>query len=137
MGAFGSTVGGMLAIGSFFLCTLVVWELTENMFVLYLFFLFGLLGGIALGALNGRKARSQAKYKNEYTTYAGMFFMAIAFLGLYYAIFALDKIEEQITDKYIEDYEPMTILFLAVVSGILGFIGFGLAIANSLAEERY
>ncbi|MHA2098995.1 MAG: hypothetical protein ACW99A_09925 [Candidatus Kariarchaeaceae archaeon] len=137
MGAFGSTLGGMLAIGSFGLSTLVVWRLTDNMFVLYLFFLFGLLGGMALGALNGRKARTQAKYKNEYTSYAGMFFMAIVLLGAYYAFFALDSIKDQISSDFADDYDEKTVLFLAVMSGILGFLGFGLAIANSIAEERY
>ena len=137
MGAFGSTIGGMLAIGSFAINTLVVWRLTENMFVLYAFFLFGLLGGIALGALNGRKARTQAKYKNEYTSYAGTFFMAIILLGGYYAFFALGRIEDKLSPDFSADYNAMTVLFLSVVAGILGFIGFGLAIANSLSQEGY
>ncbi|OLS28645.1 MAG: hypothetical protein HeimC2_05320 [Candidatus Heimdallarchaeota archaeon LC_2] len=135
MGAFGSTIGGIMVLSSFGLSTLVVWELTDNMFMMYLFFIFGVFGGIALGALNGRKARSQPKYKNEYTSYAGMFFTAILALAGYYAFFAIDTIESSVAAG--NDYEPEAVLFLAVISGLLAFLGFGLTIANSLAEERY
>ena len=135
MGAFGSTIGGIMVLSSFGISSLVVWELTDNMFMMYLFFLFGVIGGIALGALNGRKARNQQKYKNEYTSYAGMFFTAILVLAGYYAFFAIDTIESSVASG--NDYEPEAILFLAVISGILAFLGFGLTIANSLSEERY
>ena len=135
MGAFGSTLGGMMAIGSLGISSLVVWELTDNMFLMYLFFFFGLIGGIALGALNGRKAKSQAKYKNEYTSYAGMFFTAILVLAGYYAFFAMDTIERSLASP--DDYDANTVLFLATLSGIMAFLGFGLVIANSIAEERY
>jgi len=93
------------------------------------------LGGIALGALNGRKARTQQKYKNEYTSYAGMSFTAIIVLGAYYAFFALDNIEKSISTG--NDFDANTVLILAVLSGILAFLGFGLTIANSIADERY
>lgn len=135
MGAFGSTIGSILALSSFGLSSLVVWELTDNMFLMYLFFLFGLIGGMALGALNGRKARTQAKYKNEYTSYAGMSFTAILVLGAYYALFALDNIENSVQAG--NDYDPSLILFLAVLSGLFALIGFGLVIANSIADERH
>ncbi|MCE7737161.1 MAG: hypothetical protein GPJ54_19900 [Candidatus Heimdallarchaeota archaeon] len=123
-----------MALGSLGVSSLVVWELTDNMFILYLFVLFGVLGGMALGALNGRKARAQQKYKNEYTSYAGMSFTAIIVLGAFYAFFAIDNIEKNISTG--NDYDANMILFLAVLSGILAFLGFGLVIANSISEER-
>ncbi len=135
MGAFGSTIGGIMALGSLGVSSLVVWELTDNMFIMYLFFLFGVLGGMALGALNGRKAKAQQKYKNEYTSYAGMSFTAIIVLGAYYAFFAIDNIEKSVSTG--NDYDANTILFLAILSGILAFLGFGLVIANSISDERY
>lgn len=133
MGAFGSTIGGIMAIGSLGLSSLVVWTLTDNMWLMYLFLLFGVIGGMALGALNGRKARTQAKYKNEYTSYAGMSFTAILVLAAYYAFFAINKVEDSLAS---DDYSASAVLFLAALSGIFAFLGFGLVIANSIADER-
>ena len=93
----------------------------------------GILGGMALGALNGRKARTQVKYKNEYTGYAGMAFAAIIFLGIYFGVMALDTIKDNLAD---EDMTATSVVGAAVASGLLALFGLGLVVANSLTDER-
>ncbi|MHA2169034.1 MAG: hypothetical protein ACXAB7_03885 [Candidatus Kariarchaeaceae archaeon] len=106
---------------------------TDNYYPLLLFLIFGILGGLALGALNGRKARTQVKYKNEYTGYAGMAFAAIIFLGIYFGVMATGTIEDNIAD---EDMSATSVVGAAVASGLLALFGLGLVVANSLTDER-
>ena len=131
MGGFGSTIGGIMTMASLFLGAWVTFTFTANMLPLFLFTIFGIVGGVALGSLNTRKARTQAKYKNEYTGYAGMAFAFIVFLGLYYAFIGQDTLESNI----VKDEDPMLILFLAILSGMLGLFGVGLTVGNALAES--
>ncbi|MHA2090178.1 MAG: hypothetical protein ACW98K_04900 [Candidatus Kariarchaeaceae archaeon] len=133
MGAFGSVLGGIMTMGSFFLGIWTVWTWTDNYYPLLLFLIFGILGGLALGALNGRKARTQVKYKNEYTGYAGMAFAAIIFLGIYFGVMATGTIEDNIAD---EDMSATSVVGAAVASGLLALFGLGLVVANSLTDER-
>ena len=134
MGAFGSVLGGIMTMGSFFLAIWIVWTFTDKYYPLLLFLIFGILGGMALGALNGRKARTQVKYKNEYTGYAGMSFAAIIFLGIYFGVMALDSIEDNLDAE--ADISAMAVVGSAVLSGLLALFGLGLVVANSLTDER-
>ncbi len=135
MGAFGSVLGGIMTMGSFFLAIWTVWTFTDNYYPLLLFLIFGILGGLALGALNGRKARTQVKYKNEYTGYAGMAFAAIIFLGIYFGVMSTGAIEKSI-DRAGEDMTATSVVGAAVASGLLALFGLGLVVANSLTDER-
>ncbi|MHA2502984.1 MAG: hypothetical protein ACXAE3_08945 [Candidatus Kariarchaeaceae archaeon] len=118
-------------MGGLFLTIWVTFTITNNLLIFLLFSLFGILGGMSLGALNGRKARSQAKYKNEYTAYAAMMFAAIVFLALYYFIFGFDAV----TAKNVSDFPDATVVGIGALSGVLTELGLGLVIANSLAES--
>ena len=130
MGAFGSVLGGIMFMGSLFLGYWTAFVFTDGYIGLLLFTLFALLGGFALGALNSRKARQQAKYENEYTAYAGMMFAATIFLGVYYLVFAITNIEA----KVVADLEANIVVVIAMAAGIMGQIGLGLTVANSIAE---
>ncbi len=130
MGAFGSVLGGLLSMGGIFLAIWTTFTITDNYLIFLLFPLFGILGGLALGALNGRKARTQEKYKNEYTAYAAMSFAAIVFLALYYFIFGVDPV----TAANQSEFSDSLVVVLGALSGILVELGFGLVIANSLSE---
>lgn len=134
MGAFGSTIGGIMTMGSLFLGGWLVFTFTDKYYPLLWFILFGILGGVALGALNGRKARTQIKYKNEYTAYAGMFFAAIVLMGSWYFFFALDKITKKINDD--ADLSAEEVLGISVGAGLMLMFGLGLVVANSLADGR-
>ena len=94
------------------------------------FLVFGLAGGAALGALNGRKAKTQAKYKNEYTSYFGMAMAGIILLGVYYSTFG----EENIRLPADSEFSNLQVLFFAMISGFLALFGVGLTAANMLAE---
>ena len=120
-----------MTMGGLFLTIWLTFTVTDNMLIFLLFALFGILGGMSLGALNGRKARNQAKYKNEYTAYAAMMFAAIVLLALYYFIFGMGPI----TDRNVSDFSDELVVLFAGLSGILTELGLGLVIANSLAED--
>ncbi|MHA2248883.1 MAG: hypothetical protein ACXAD7_00910 [Candidatus Kariarchaeaceae archaeon] len=121
-------------MASLFLGGWTVWTFTENYYPFLLFLLFGILGGWALGALNGRKARTQAKYKNEYTSYFGMALAAIIFLGIYFALFGKGNIEDNLPAD--ADYGAIEVLSFAVGAGLMALFGIGLVVANSLTEAR-
>lgn len=131
IGAFGSVLGGIMTMGGLFLTIWVTFTITETFLIFLLFSLFGILGGMSLGALNGRKAKSQTKYKNEYTAYAAMMFAAIIFLGLYYFIFGF----ETVTAKNVSGFDDAVVVGIATLSGIMTELGLGLVIANSLTEN--
>ncbi len=135
MGAFGSILGGILTVGAIALGIWTTWVFTNSYLPLLWFTAFGILGGISLGSLNGSKARSMAKYKNEYTAYVGMFIAAIIFLGVYYFFFALFKIEDKLKEGV--TLNAQTVLILSIAGGFIGLLGVGLTLANALAEESY
>ncbi len=116
-------------MGSLFLGIWVTFVFTNNALGLIWFTIFAILGGLAIGSLNGRKAKSQAKYKNEYTAYGAMFFAAIIFLGVYYRFFAFAKIEEKVIGL-----DAASVIYVAVGGALMGLFGIGLTVANSLAE---
>lgn len=120
-----------MAMGSIFLGIWTTFVFTDNALGLLWFTLFGILGGLSVGSLNGRKARTQTKYKNEYTIYAAMFFAAIVFLGVYYLFLAPYKMENKVVPDALEAAQ---VVYVAVLGGLLGLFGIGLAVANSLAE---
>ena len=130
MGAVGSTLGGSMAIGSIFLASWVTFIFTENMLGMLWFLAFGLAGGAALGALNGRKAKTHAKYKNEYTSYFGMAIAGIILLGVYYSTFGRDNI--RLPEE--SQFNDLQVLFFAMISGFLALFGVGLTAANMLAD---
>lgn len=130
MGAVGSTLGGSMAIGSIFLASWVTFIFTDNMLSMLWFLAFGLAGGAALGALNGRKAKTQAKYKNEYTSYFGMAIAGIILLGIYYSTFGRDNI--RLPEE--SQFDDLQVLFFAMISGFLALFGVGLTAANMLAD---
>ena len=132
MGAFGSILGGLLTVGSLAVGFFNVWTFTDGYLPLLWFVLFGVLGGVALGYLNSSKARTQSKYKNEYTAYVGMMIAAIVFLGLYYLLFAIQKIEDYLDTT---DLTGDEVIFVAMGGAIAGLIGVGLTIANSMTED--
>lgn len=132
MGAFGSILGGLLTVGALFVGFFNVWTFTDGYLPLLWFVLFGILGGVALGYLNSSKARTQSKYKNEYTAYVGMFIAAIVFLGLYYLLFALERIEARVISV---ELTAQDIVFIAMGAAITGLIGVGLTVANSMTED--
>jgi len=134
LGAVGTMLGAFMAMGGIFLSYWVAFEFTDKYVALLLFLLFGVLGGLSLGALNSRKAKTQAKYKNEYIAYAGMFFAATVLLAVYHFVFDdLAKITAKIPVG--SGYEPSMVLVNSFLSGILTQLGLGLVIANSLAEN--
>ncbi len=132
MGAFGSILGGLLTVGSLAVGFFNVWTFTDGYLPLLWFVLFGVLGGVALGYLNSSKARTQSKYKNEYTAYVGMMIAAIVFLGLYYLLFASGKVEGYLDTT---DLTGDEVIFVAMGGAIAGLIGVGLTIANSMTED--
>ncbi|MCY3410312.1 MAG: hypothetical protein INQ03_01635 [Candidatus Heimdallarchaeota archaeon] len=117
-------------MGSLFIGVWTAFTFTDKYLPLLLFTLFAILGGFSLGALNSRKARQQAKYKNEYTTYAGLFIAAIIFLGIYYLFWAIDKI---IVKEGI-DLSSEQVIYISMGGGFIGLMGIGLSVANALAE---
>ena len=119
-------------MGTIFIGVWTTFTFTEKYLPLLLFTLFGILGGLSLGALNSRKARQQAKYKNEYTAYAGMFFAAIIFFGIYYLLFAQGKIDAAVKDGV--DLTGDQVIFVSMIGALMGLFGIGLTVANSLAE---
>jgi len=131
MGAIGSTLGGSMAIGSIFLASWVTFIFTDNMLSMLWFLVFGLMGGAALGALNGRKAKTHAKYKNEYTSYFGMALAGIILLGVYFSTFGSDNI--RLPDN--SEFDKIQVLLFAIGSGLLALFGVGLTAANMLAEN--
>jgi hypothetical protein len=132
MGAFGSILGGLLTVGSLAVGFFNVWTFTDGYLPLLWFVLFGVLGGVALGYLNSSKARTQSKYKNEYTAYVGMLIAAIVFLGLYYLMWGIDKIEAKLDTV---DLTAEQVVFTAMGGAIAGLIGVGLTIANAMTED--
>lgn len=136
MSMFGSMLGGILSMAGLFLSIYLTFTITNAYLVFLLFPLFGIIGGISLGALNSRKGRTQARYRNEYTVYASMFFAAIVFLGLYYFIFDMDVVTNNLK---IDTFTAPVVVVMAMVSGIVMELGLGLATANMLADgsSRY
>lgn len=122
-----------MTIGALFLGFGAVFTLTDNMISLLWFPIFGIIGGLSLGALNSRKARTQPKYKNEYTSYAAMSFMAVVLLGLFFLLFASDKVDSNLPSN--SSYSATQVIFAAIGSGLLAFFGVGLTVANAIAEE--
>lgn len=131
MGAFGSILGGLMSVGGIFMAIWTISTITDNYLVFLLYPIFGVIGGIALGALNSRKARTQEKYKNEYVSYAAMAFAAIVFLSLYYFIFGFDAV----SSNNLSELEDSAVVLLAALSGVLVELGLGLVIANSISED--
>ena len=118
-------------MGGLFLTIWVTFTITDTFRIFLLFSLFGILGGMSLGALNGRKAKAQTKYKNEYTAYAAMMFAAIIFLALFYFIFGF----ESVNAKNVSGFDDSVVVAIAALSGILTELGLGLVISNSLTEN--
>ena len=63
MGAFGSILGGLMSVGGIFMAIWTMSTITDNYLVFLLYPIFGVIGGIALGALNSRKARLKKNIK--------------------------------------------------------------------------
>lgn len=121
-----------MTVGSLAIGILSTFTLTSSYLALLLFTLFAILGGLALGALNSRKAKQQAKYKNEYTAYAGMFFAAIISLGVYYLFFAIEKVDAAINTGI--DLTGAEVIYISMAGALMGIFGIGLTVANSLVE---
>ena len=132
MSGIGTAIGGLLTITSIFLIGIVTMGMTNSYFWLSLFWIFGLLGGLALGNLNSRKARTRNTYRQEYLAYASIFFGAIVLLGLLYYLFLLDRVESALTDQ---GGSPSLVVGLSILSGLTAYFGIGLVVANIVAPE--
>ena len=132
MSGVGTAIGGILFVAGGFLAFISVFTYTANYLLLSLFFVFGILGGLALGALNSRKAKTNTSYYREYVAYASIFFALILAMGLYLFLFGLPGIEKKMTG---DSVTRETVLVIAIVSGLLTYFGIGLIMANIVAEE--
>ena len=132
MSGIGTAVGGFLTILSLFLAGIATMIYTNSYFWLGLFWILGLLGGLALGALNGRKARMRNTYRQEYLAYAAIFFSAIVLLGIFYLFFMNDRVATALTS---DAPKATTVVWTAIASGLTAFLGVGLVVANIVAPE--
>ncbi|RMG28061.1 MAG: hypothetical protein D6732_19300 [Methanobacteriota archaeon] len=132
MGTFGTVLGSILGVGGLVVVIYATAVLTSGFLPFLWFGLFGFIGGAALGALNSRKAKTQAKYKNEYVFYASSAFVATIALLIYYLVFALDKVREKAADP--STFPAEMLVSTAAGAAIAMMIGFGLVIANSIAD---
>ncbi len=132
MGTFGTVLGSILGVGGLIITIWATWVLTDNFLGFLLFPLFGIIGGIALGALNSRKAKTQVKYKNEYVFYATASFIAIIGLAVYFLMFALGAVEAKVVDP--STFNAQTIIIGSAIASISMIFGFGLVVANAIDQ---
>ncbi len=132
MGTFGTVLGSILGVGGLVVVIYATAVLTSGFLPFLWFGLFGFIGGFALGALNSRKAKMQAKYKNEYVFYASSAFVATIALMIYYLVFAIDKVEAKTAAPDV--FPALTLVLATAGAAIAMMIGFGLVVANSIAD---
>ncbi len=132
MSSVGTAIGGLLTVASIFLAGIVTMFFTNSYFWLGLFWIFGILGGIALGNLNSRKARTRNTYRQEYLAYASIFLGAIIILGVFYLFFLTDRVASALVQ---DAPSAGVVVWLAITSGLSSFVGVGLVLANIVAPE--
>lgn len=132
MGGVGTAIGGLLTITSIFLAIVVTISWTTGYFWLISFWIFGLLGGLALGNLNSRKARTRNTYKQEYLAYASIFLGAIILLGIAFLLGLLGNIDGV---RQADAPSASVIVWIAIASGLTAYLGIGLVVANIVAPE--
>ncbi len=132
MSGVGTAIGGLLTITSIFLTIVVTLSWTNGYFWLVSFWLFGLLGGLALGNLNSRKARTRNTYKQEYLAYASIFLGAIILMGIAFLLGLLGNVDAV---RKPDAPSSSIIVWLSIASGLTAYFGVGLVVANIVAPE--